>query len=101
MTNFKNISSDRKTSSLLLILLYLTIFFAIPYLHNHEADLATHEDCPAHFLEINLIVTAIIVFYIFFIILPVFRTKLLFQSHIIYSVDCYTTFLKRAPPDIR
>lgn len=58
----------KKISKALFILIFLSLFVAIPLLHNHPASAPEKETCPAYLLQISLlgIVTA------YLVLLPIF-----------------------------
>jgi hypothetical protein len=79
-------------------LIFLLLFIGTPFLHNHEADLHVHQDCPAFLMELFLQSCLIYLFIICLTIFPSIENfypeyiKIFLQSLLFFSAR------KRAPP---
>jgi len=79
-----------------LVILLLALSAGQELLHNHEADLEDHHDCPAHQLAL-LFSSTIIVYFVFSVLLSLCEFLFFPQFQISYS--CFNcVFHSRAPP---
>jgi hypothetical protein len=94
---YKNNSTSKK------FLLFCGILFVLlsggaPFLHNHTADFAEHQDCPAHQIEAITVLLTFAIFILFVFLLA--GNNRLFFSLLLLPVSEFikSVFLYRAPP---
>jgi hypothetical protein len=91
---------NSNTKNILLLtagVLFLALFIGHPFLHNHEADMHDHHDCPAFQIQTSLVLYTIC-FYLIFLFLLWLSVRIT-----IYDIPFKTSFLQtstleRAPP---